>query len=320
MDAKVTTGSSEQFKQAREQQKLTVQEVAARLNLPVARIEEIEKGEYSDTVSATFYRGYIRNYAQLLKISPDDLLNEFSTIFGTDVQITTAQRVSQYSPSRRTSGSSTGFKWLSLVILVLIICAVGFGIKQKYFAAPAAQDNPVELSPAMNDNESTVATPAAPTLEQTRTNPTVSTGKTTGAELGSSVPDNSATQVKPAATVTAEPVATTQSSTQPTTPAASNTAATVNDNSAASVLPKTTDNSATLSLIFVGDCWIDIKDATGERLAYGIKENGKVINLSGTPPYSVTLGDPSVVRVQFDDKTIDLSGYRAGQTARLTIE
>lgn len=59
---------------AREGWGLSVQEVADNLNLGVSIIEAVEADEYDKLPGSTFARGYIRAYANLLRIDADELI------------------------------------------------------------------------------------------------------------------------------------------------------------------------------------------------------------------------------------------------------
>ena len=70
---------------------------------------------------------------------------------------------------------------------------------------------------------------------------------------------------------------------------------------------------------FSGDCWMNLVDATGEAIAYGVKVSGRVMPVSGIPPFEVTLGAPEAVQISYDGVAIDMSQFRAGRTARFTL-
>ena len=70
---------------------------------------------------------------------------------------------------------------------------------------------------------------------------------------------------------------------------------------------------------FVDDCWVNIKDASGEAIAYGVKQNGRVMEIQGVPPVEVTLGAPDNVRVSVNGETVDISSYQNGKTARFAL-
>lgn len=70
---------------------------------------------------------------------------------------------------------------------------------------------------------------------------------------------------------------------------------------------------------FSGDCWMNLTDATGEVVAYGVKPSGYVMPVSGVPPFEVVLGAPSVVSITVDGEAFDMSDFPAGRTARFMI-
>ena len=59
---------------AREGWGISVQEVAENLNLSVSIIEAVEADDYDKLPGSTFTIGYIRAYANLLRLNPDELI------------------------------------------------------------------------------------------------------------------------------------------------------------------------------------------------------------------------------------------------------
>ncbi len=58
----------------RESWGISVQEVAQSLNLNVSIIQAVEADDYDQLPGSTFARGYIRAYANLLRLNPDELI------------------------------------------------------------------------------------------------------------------------------------------------------------------------------------------------------------------------------------------------------
>ena len=54
---------------------LTVDEVATNLNLSADTIRALEKDEYEKLPGYTFVKGYIRSYANLLRLNPDEVIS-----------------------------------------------------------------------------------------------------------------------------------------------------------------------------------------------------------------------------------------------------
>ena len=74
-----------------------------------------------------------------------------------------------------------------------------------------------------------------------------------------------------------------------------------------------------VTFTFLGDCWVNISDATGERIAWGVKKLGYVMKISGQAPFNVTLGRPELVAINFSDEIIDMSQFNAGNIAKFTL-
>ena len=89
-------------------------------------------------------------------------------------------------------------------------------------------------------------------------------------------------------------------------------------NSTPDQAPDTLPN-APLVLVFSGDAWIRIADASGEPVAFGVKPAGHVTALDGQPPYDIAIGAPENVALYYQGVAIDLSSYRPGRLARITI-
>jgi cytoskeleton protein RodZ len=60
--------------EARRMQNLATADVARRLKLSVGQVEALEAGRFQDLPGPIFVRGFIRNYAKLVKLDPDELL------------------------------------------------------------------------------------------------------------------------------------------------------------------------------------------------------------------------------------------------------
>jgi cytoskeleton protein RodZ len=74
VEAQVVPGPGAMLRMAREARGATVAEVAAALKMSPRQIEAIEGEDFSRLSGATFVRGFIRNYAKLLKIDAAPVL------------------------------------------------------------------------------------------------------------------------------------------------------------------------------------------------------------------------------------------------------
>ena len=70
------------LRSAREGKGLSLEEAARELHLAVRRVEALENGDPDQLPPAAFVVGYIRNYARLLGLPPEELVDEYSRALG----------------------------------------------------------------------------------------------------------------------------------------------------------------------------------------------------------------------------------------------
>ncbi|WP_198552549.1 RodZ domain-containing protein [Psychromonas sp. MB-3u-54] len=73
-----------------------------------------------------------------------------------------------------------------------------------------------------------------------------------------------------------------------------------------------------LYLTFSADCWTEIVDATGKRLAFNLYKKDDVLSIEGIAPFKVKLGAPDAVAVKYQGKII-ARDFTAGQTMQFSI-
>ncbi|ODP96913.1 cytoskeleton protein RodZ [Salinivibrio sp. SS2] len=289
----------EVLKQAREKMGWSVRDVADRLRLRVSVIEDLENNNPDTDQLATFTRGYLRSYAKLLQIDSNKLLEEQDIDANSSETI---QKMQSFSRKTRRQKSESRLMMLSGVIALILVGITGawYWQNQQTVEPLVPQQAADELVTTPNDTDTMPgADPAQAPISD--------------AEPELSVPASGegqqATQAVAPESTTSEPSISEQI--DEAQRAANDSVG--NDNEA----PVAADN--TLVMRFSSDCWIDVRDATGARLATGIKTNGDALTLNGEPPYQLVLGAPSAVTITFNGDNIDLDGYPTGQVARLRL-
>ncbi|MEA3638922.1 MAG: DUF4115 domain-containing protein [Lamprobacter sp.] len=85
--------------------------------------------------------------------------------------------------------------------------------------------------------------------------------------------------------------------------------------------PATADSaSPSVELAFRGPCWVDIRDSTGKVLLFGEMSRDDRERLSGTPPYSLVLGNAAAVELTVAGQPFDLSSIARGNVARFQLD
>lgn len=78
-------------------------------------------------------------------------------------------------------------------------------------------------------------------------------------------------------------------------------------------------NVAHLELRFDDSCWINIEDATGERIAIGTKVKGHYTSVNGVPPFTIKLGKPDAVSIWLDGQSREIPYYPKGSIANFEL-
>lgn len=284
----------QRLKKAREVRGLTVEQVAKELHLSVRYVNLMEADSYKDLPEPAFVRGYMRRYAQLVKLSPDDIAGKFDQCYAADVE-TPAVDERPYNPiqllgiiARPRLKLRRLLSWASLALIVVL--AVGFLWSGFHSSKPAASaDEPVAavVAPAL---------PAPPVVVEVISAPPVQTATASGMSVLPAPVSTASVAAKPAATVaTPVPVV---------APVAS------------AVVPGGTD---TLVLALGADSWISVQDAKRQSLLSGVRPAGQ-ISLKGEAPFYVNVGNAPAVTLVFNGKTVDLKPHTQGAVATLTLK
>jgi cytoskeleton protein RodZ len=77
-----------------------------------------------------------------------------------------------------------------------------------------------------------------------------------------------------------------------------------------------------LVMEFADDCWVDIRDASGERLAYGLMKANTTHSVSGNAPFSLVLGNAGAVNIKINGQPVDKSTYvpARGTVAKFSLD
>lgn len=159
-------GIGSMLRAAREEKGWTTNDVGGRLRLTVRQVEAIENEEFSKLGPAVFARGFVRNYAKLLGLEPDDLLEQMTRIRVTPVRETDT---APFTPSDEFWKSPWVVGGIAAAVLLVAI-PVGLYLwlnSDGDVAAPAVQQAasppPPPPAPVLNGQP---ATPAAPEATQ----------------------------------------------------------------------------------------------------------------------------------------------------------
>ena len=281
--------SADELTAVRESMGLSLADVAQRLKLHPKQLSAIEAGDWNALPGKSFVRGSVRGYARLLGVDAEPLLK---TIGGFEPVETLKPSPSLDRTMPSSSSSGFGFDgdrrskrwlWALLGLAGVIGLALFFGGKGDSLygyrwslsppAKPAAQ--PSTPGPSVEPPQQLVQQPAAPAADVLTPTP--------GVVLG----DPQAQTVAP---TIAGPASGPDSKVQ-------------------SAVAK---SGAQVRLSVKQDAWVEIKDANGKVLQFGLVKGGQTIELSGKAPYVYTIGNANQASLEFEGREIDLKPTTMG--------
>lgn len=122
----------------REQADLDIESVAQALRLPVSAVEALENENFSELPEPPYVRGYLRSYARLAEADPQDSIDLYEKLRGSDAdknKIPTAIENAHYSPKNPPQELISPFRFkmglLTLGILGLIILSMIPSVQEK---------------------------------------------------------------------------------------------------------------------------------------------------------------------------------------------
>jgi len=293
--------------EARKKLSLSVEEVSARLNFRTNLVEEIEQDIFDQSLPATFNRGYLRNYAKLVSVDINEVISAYDMLGVAEVQRSEMQSFSNLTEKQ---AEHSRLMWFSYLIAAILFGLMVVWWLQEPKLSVNLFDNPKQepeqeqkiSNDVSNKADLSVDKKSVVALEQSKIQ-AVETDKITKAV--------ESTQKSP------EPIIT-----EPTTSEVSVDAVLEEQLEAKIETSASTEqvpNISTAVFTFSGDCWVNIFDATGERIAWGVKKSGYVMTVTGKAPLKVTLGKPELATINLNDKPVDMSSFNAGNIAKFTL-
>lgn len=280
---------------ARRAQGLGIADVARQLKLSVSQIEALEAGNFDKLPGPVFVRGFIRNYAKLLKLDPDAV---WSSI---EPDIPRHSGHGEVPPSRDIPLPSEQIRrsWPRYVMTVLLL-----------FAGLVAYE--FYLSDAETGEQRPVQPVVAPALAPT----------------GAPVAQTQAALSTPSVQAEAGAVAPAPAAATPEAERQTDTAGTVAASEGPSAEKAATGNQGQpsrqggheLRLVFEKESWVEIRDRSGRTMLSRINQPGTEQRVSGMPPFSLIIGNARGVRLIHNDNPVDLVQHTKVDVARFTLE
>jgi cytoskeletal protein RodZ len=130
------------LKKAREARRMSLAEVSRVTRIPVATLESLESDHFDDLPGEVFVRGFLKSYAQAVRLVPEDLLARYTSsrrvAYVTPLPV--ASPVSSANEGGGARGRRFGVAIAFVLLLILFTLAISIVLK------PRGHDMPAELS------------------------------------------------------------------------------------------------------------------------------------------------------------------------------
>jgi cytoskeleton protein RodZ len=271
------------FIAAREQQGLSVVDVARQLRLGVKQIEALETDDYARLPGNTFARGFIRNYARLLQIDPEPLLQSFQQRGPSEeLAMSAPPQGGEFSvyPSKR-------WIWYAGAAMLMMIAAPL--LVYVFLSADGTQ-------------------PAA-TAKRVRPAPLVATApQQSQVTLPNPMPPLTAVVTPQPAIQLAQPAISLQQQA---------------DNVSMVTKPHTEGvpaGSGRIVFEFGQESWTEVRDKDGKKLLSRLNAAGTEQTIEGMPPFTLVVGNAENVKITYNGVQVDMTPYIEVTVARLTLK
>ena len=263
---------------------MAIAEVATLLKYAPRQLEALEQDKFDRLPGPTIARGMVRNYARLLKLEPEPLLERLGERLQPNDANRLADRFKQPVPFSDNARRST----LIYVGLSMGILGIVGGVVYEWrseratpeFVAPVARSTP---APRPLPAQTASLAPAMPVIE-------------------------AKPEPKPAPEpARAEPVV------ERAEPAMQRAEPVVEKKAAPA-------GAARIVLSCEQESWIEVKDAAGTLLVSSLNPAGTKRVIEGRPPFDLIIGNAQYVRVSYNDREVDLLPHTKVEVARFSLK
>ena len=270
----------------RESRKLSQQDIADTLNLTLRVVADLELENWSRLPPAAFTRGYLRAYAKLLEIDPDQVARAFDATVGRGA--THVDPVATPLTQRRRGGVAELLQKHPGAVLTGAVAAVICAVLVVLWAVwPDAPERTIAARPAVAAPSSIVAAPTPPTADVV------------------------------AAPVKSETETPTPPASKPIALEAAARADAVSEPDGAQRISSSGEDRLTFA--FTDDCWVEIKDGQGARLYGDLGSAGTSLELIGQAPFRILLGNAPGATLQFNGERVALAPHTRNNVGTLVL-
>ncbi len=321
----------EQLKAKREELGLSQRAVANELHLTLQYIIALEANEFNKLPVATFVRGYLRSCAALLGLDPEQIIQSYSDFISNQERSSQAEEQKQKAKTYK----DKNLPWLAFSAVALVFVVVLLWVFDEEDARPLIAQAATKVmatesagyhtekvaeaeAVAEVAEEVVIEKPQEDVLESAEKNVAIaatSLFESAGAEESESVQVDSdfAQQEVSSAIFSDNVVANVEK-------ANIDISVVIDEENGTKSIVVVTSGDDLLNMKFSGESWVEIDNGQGLRLYNNLRAAGDQIQLTGTAPFKILLGQANRVEVSFNEKIVDFTPKTRGDnSARLTV-
>jgi cytoskeleton protein RodZ len=291
------------LRKARMARSMSIEDVSRQLRLSVRQIEAIEKEAFDKLPGRTFLRGFIRNYAHLVQLDPNPLLQmlpESAPVVSTYERTPLKNKQLSFASSREDSG---GNRLVSVIVLLMIVVGAYYAYESSDWTKQADQ------------NATTTAAASEVKIDAAKTSVEIQL------PLSTSVNNEASSQVNKAPEFN---LSANNKSIDARSSATKIEAIELENKSfleGIDDLANISNDLGNLHFKFTADSWVKVLDGKGVSLLEQVRKGGTEQNLTGKKPLSIVLGNASGVILTYNGSEVDIRSYKKQDgTARFTLE
>lgn len=297
----------------REAANISIASLASQLNLDESQLIDLENNQYENLGPEIFVKGYIKSYCKLLDLDENDVMQSYQS----STHNSKEKEMQSFSNRFEKETHDSRLMIVSYIVLSIVLGSSGILWWQNQNSKDEAVINSPEVDMNLNTQEVTDA--ASVTIEPKLTSIVEQSNVIATKEEITEVKEHNPVMDFKIAKVS--------------TPATDSISEEKKDESISEIVPETAitteqvkqeevKNELIVSKIimrFSGDSWVEIFDATSERVAFGVKKSGYVMTVNGVAPFSVVLGKHQLVEIELDGETVDTSSFPTNRLAKFQL-
>ncbi len=311
------TSPGAELKRSREDAGMSYDDVYQRTRIAEAKLRLLEDDRFDAFDAQVFVAGYIRNFARAVGANGDALVAQYQAIMQVRQQKTLESEAAAGVESATVSPTPSSKRWLAFPIFIALLILVWLIWAWWLSGDTRPGDAPVSSTTTEQAEVSTTREQPAPevleVVDEVDEVPLIDERDTAAPETATLLEEGSAAEesnllTEPpsdeALALSAELEVESESASLPGEALGEATEVPAEVPEDTIVAP--TGTEVLLEIAFTDECWVEVKNAAGEKVFADLKNKGDNLRLFGEAPFEIFLGNARAAAVQVDGEPVDV--------------